>query len=565
MLLLLLAYLRRQQTLKKATHTVMKFANFNIFKFLILVCFSTVAACSGSSETSSVSSVNVPPLISDNPALSTYTSRPAVVTNSAYVTIQGVMLSNYYTHVVIKLPSGKQVIVYTSELKSARVGNTVSATGYFNSKGIFQAASAHVVTGPTAAPSLAPTTAPLPRPTNPPGATISLGHIGLFQVFDSLMTSAQRTAAGPRYNLVWGARWPPSEWSVNNRSIITTLYSALELSDSAHGLAYYQAHHPDWILYNCTGNGTPTHVVAYMGGTPGLTPLDIHNPAVTSFQVRTLKVPPAIRDGYTGLAIDQVLFFNFMGGNAGPGSYACGVWQNGTFVKRYASKSDSRWALDVVNWLKTAKNILATDSTIAPHHLKLVVNHPSGTISNVYEQQLLASVDGSLSEVGFSAYGQYKTEPRLFKTTVDYMVYAQAHGVTALVIDKFVQPGPLTPIQREWAVATYLMGNNGNALLFATYTGRGKRGYDITNYYPEYDIQLGGYCGPVTGGPAIYERKFQNGLVIVNSSASPFSVALSRTQETYRDIEGRAVKNPLVVPATDGFVLLAPVAGTGCG
>ncbi|MDQ6825851.1 MAG: hypothetical protein M3Z14_01450 [Candidatus Eremiobacteraeota bacterium] len=450
----------------------------DVFKLSILMGFSTIAACSGTSRYPNDSSVNVPALVPANSAL---------------------------TKDVAQAPS-------TMGLQSV---------------------------------------------------TSSLGRIGLFQVFDSLMTAAQRTAAGPRYDLVWGAKYPPSQWSVNHPSIVTTLYSALENSDSSHDLAYYKTYHPDWILYNCTANGTPTHVIAYMGSGTAV-PLDIHNPAVVNFQVRTLKVPPAIAGGYNALAIDQVVFRNFMGGNAGSGSYACGVWENTRFVKHYTSKTDTHWALDVVNWFKAAKNILSTDPVIAPHHLKLVINHPASDIAGAYEQQLLANVDGSLSEVGFSDYGNYKYLPELFKTALDYMMYAQAHGVTALAIDKFVQATPLTPVQREWAVATYLMANNGNAFLFATYSGRGKRGYDLLNYYPEYDSNIGKPCGAVTGGPVLYERKFQNGLVVVNPSMSKVSMALSPSQTKYRDIEGRAVSNPLIAPATDAFVLLAPVIGTGC-
>lgn len=77
---------------------------------------------------------------------------------------------------------------------------------------------------------------------------------------------------------------------------------------------------------------------------------------------------------------------------------------------------------------------------------------------------------------GFSDYDNYTKEPARFATSLNYMAYAQAHGVTALLIDKFIQSGALTAIQREWAVGTYLMVNNGNALMYATYGGLGTGG-----------------------------------------------------------------------------------------
>lgn len=418
--------------------------------------------------------------------------------------------------------------------------------------------------GVPTSPSPSPTATPQPLPSITPGPSGStLGRVGLLQVFDFHMTSAQRATDGPRYDLVWGANYP-SAWHTNHPSLIASYYYIIEQSDATHNLAWYQAYHPDWILYNCTSTGTPTRTPAYMqAGAYGTNvPLDIQNPAVVSFQIRTLAAPPAISGGFNALAMDQVVFANIMGGNAGTGSYGCGIYQGSTFVRRYASKSDSRFTADVVNWVKIAKSILTTDAVIAPHHLKLIVNHPAGSISSSYEQQLIANVDAGLNEVGFSNYGNYTKSSSQFATSLSYMIYLQAHGVMALLIDKFVQSGALTSIQREWAVGTYLMGNNGNALMYATYGGYGTGGYGQEYYYSEYSKNIGTPCGAVTGGPVIYERKFQNGLVVVNASTSAASASLP-LGHTYSDIEGRTVTNPLPVPGTNAFVMTT-LAGTGC-
>ncbi len=500
-------------------------------------------------------------------------------------------MRNIGTRVVIKLPSGKNVKVFTSELRFAKVGDTVSATGYFNSKGNFQAASAHVVKEstqpspePTAKPSPRPTAKPSPRPpakptprpsakppaqpsavpsaipSSPPGPPItSAAQIRLHQVFSFRISAAQAVAEGPRYDLVWGAT-TPTAWRARHPQLLASRYFIMEQSDPAHNLAYYQSNHPDWVLYNCTAGGTPTRVPAYMqGGAYGTNvPLDIHNSAVINFQVRSLAIPPAVAAGYNALAIDQVLFSNIMGGNAGSGSYGCGIYQGGTFVRRYNGRSDSRWASDTVNWVRIAKSIVNAE----PHHLKLVVNHPAGSTASGLEQELLANVDAALSELGFTNYGGYKRSASLFATALNYQIYAQAHGVIPLIIDKFVQRTALSPIQREWVVGTYLMANNGKLLLYATSGGYGTGGYGTIHYYPEYGTNMGRACGGVSGGPAIYQRRFTNGLVIVNASTSP-AVARLPSNHHYADIISRAVAAVQVVPGTDAFVLLT-TPGTGC-
>jgi len=389
------------------------------------------------------------------------------------------------------------------------------------------------------------------------------GRIGLFQAFDFHMTAAQRIAAGPRYDVVWGGNYP-AQWLTKHASIVVSYYFIMEQSDPKHTLAWYQANHPDWILYNCTSSGTPTHTVAYMPGQTSV-PLDIRNPSVVDFQIRTMAAPPVIASNYTALAVDQVVFTIPMGGNAGAGSYGCGVYQGSNFVTRYTGKKDPAWASDTVNWVKAAKGILTSDPAIAPHHIKLIINHPAGNISDPNEQSLLANVDAAVNEVGFSDYGNYTKEPARFATSLDYMTYEQSQGVTALVIDKFIQSGKLTAIQREWSIGTYLMGNNGSALLYATYGGLGTGGYGLEYYYPEYTTAMGAPCGAVykdSSSPDVYERAFENGFVAVNAGTKTTEAAHLPTH-VYTDIESRTVVNPLLVPKTDSYVMTT-VAGTGC-
>jgi hypothetical protein len=393
--------------------------------------------------------------------------------------------------------------------------------------------------------------------------------MGLFQVFDvwgePRISPSEAQEYGDRYGVVWGARvGMPVYWRAGNSKILNTYYMPLETDANTvlwgnvgHSLSWWQRYHPDWILYSCTSSGAPTEIPAYISGLPDNVPLDIHNPDVVSYQVR-LAASYALVGSYNGLAIDEVLFYNPEGAG---GSYGCGIYSNGTFIRRYSSATDARWKADVVAWVKTAHAILTTDRTIGPHHLKLVVNHPAGLISDVNEQAIIANVDADVNESGFSDYGRYKEFSSLFKTAVEWARYAQAHGVAPLIVNKYVQSAAVSAEQLEYSIATYLMANEGGAGLFTS----NAYGYGVQQYHSEYATNFGARCGGYYGGasynsnaPDLWYRKYANAFVIVNSGSATRSseLALLPSGHTYRDLEGRTVSNPLSIESGDAYVLL---------
>ncbi len=337
-----------------------------------------------------------------------------------------------------------------------------------------------------------------------------------------------------------------------------------------HDLAWWQSNHPDWILYACDGAGAPTHRIAYMHGETNV-PLDIHNPAVADYQIRQTFGPYAIAHNYNALSIDEVFFFNDMGWDQGPGYYGCGIWKGGSFVRRYNGRYDPQWSNDTVAWIKSAKSIVTTDPVIGPHHLALIVNHPTGDVSATNEQQLLANVNVVLDEAGFSMYGNYAADRQHFKTTLDYMIYAQRHGVSVLMVDKFAKDSNTVSVPHlEYSIATYLMGNEQGAALFVTPNNGPGSGYGMEQYHPEYKSNLGAPCGDHYGGPSydsknpdIYYRRFNGGLVVVNSGSRSHSAELAKLPagHSYTDIENRTVTNPLSVDSSGSYVLLTP---NGC-
>lgn len=430
---------------------------------------------------------------------------------------------------------------------------------------------------PTAAPTPVPTPAPVPTPSGsyaPPVTTAfmpsSWGKISAMQVFDDTnngyVPQAAAAADGWRYSMVWGARNNiGTSWLSSNPVLQTAYYNALETDESysswgsvGHTLSWWNANHPDWVLYACTSANVPTSNPAYVPGLNSNIPLDIHNPAVVDYQVR-LMANYAHQLGYHALAIDEATFWQADQG-AGSGSFGCGIHQNGSFVRRYNGATDSNWAADVVAWVKQAHAILTTDPTIASYRLKLVVNHPADQLTSA-EREFLANVDADLDETGYINYGRpVNGSPSNFLMRTNWAMYAQQHGVAVMMNANL---GPLSTNSQllDYSLATYLMGNlQGESL----YTSPSK-GYGTEQWHGEYQTNVGAPCGDFYGGskidasnPTIYYRRFANAVVVVNAGSGAGTSEVARnlpSGHTYTDVFGRAIPSPLNIPSNDGYVL----------
>ncbi len=407
--------------------------------------------------------------------------------------------------------------------------------------------------------------------------TSTAARIGIAHIFDNGITTSQIASYPNRYDVIWGS-FNPGPWRAANPSALVSLYYILEednVTYSKRTLAWWQANHPDWILYACTASGSPTKEVAY---TPGVgfadIPLDIHNPSVVSYQQRTSLIPYVLAHGYNAIALDEVVLSNIMlGGNPRlgqsviPGYYGCGIWEGTKFVRRYASKSDPAWTADVLNWVKTLHTTLKTDATIAPHHLALVINHPANSV-NANEVALLGNTDVDLNETGYSDYGYYTEANRAgyFAMTVAWTNYAQAHGVRVITTDKYTTTPSITTSQIDYALATYLMANQGLADLVIA----GKT-YSVQPYYTQFATSVGSACGAMYGGPSydrsnphIYYRRFNDGIAVVNSGSLPRTseVAHLPKNHIYKDVLGRAVSSTMSVGSSDAYTMTTP--GSGC-
>ena len=366
---------------------------------------------------------------------------------------------------------------------------------------------------------------------------------------------------GRRFDAVW-ASLSPRAWDSAHPGMVVSNYFIMGLDQyvvTHHTLSWWRANHPDWILYACTASGTPTHDIAYMQGIgiPDM-PLDIHNPNVVAYQINTMA-GAAQAGGYNALAIDQVVFWNiYHGGNASFGQrrnvseYGCGSWQGNSFTRHYASPQDPQYASDVVAYVRQARSILHA------RNMTLVVNHPGGSVNESNEQQLLANTDAVMNETGFSDYGRYTQKPSIVPSTLAWMRFAQQHGTAVLVVNKFIddtnRDGSVSHAQLEYVLATYLLGNQGAALLFAG----GLHGYGTQQIHSEYNAPIGTPCTDVSSGP-VYSRRFSGGIAVVNASTSSASFRLP--SHSYRDVSGGSTVSSLSLAPMSGSVLLTSANG----
>ncbi len=446
---------------------------------------------------------------------------------------------------------------------------------------------------PSAPPSVRPHPTPTPVPTRPgptptPVPTLTplpaTGALTLLQVFDTEMNAVQATAAAHQVTWVWGAGAgrhgaTAAAWLAGNPNLIPILYTYQGVDDpnidpntiGGSHLAWFQANHPDWIVYDCDTQNRPTTTVAYQPQLSKAVPLDISNPDVVTYQIRVAGLA-AIHRGDSAIGTDQTVFFDF-DGRQQPGWYGCGVYTGPNFTgftRRWGAggggfpNNDPKWASDVATWVRLAKQVLTTDSSLAPHHLRLVVNHPTGDMADPNEQTLAQYADANLDEQGFADYGNYVRGGLLGKT-LRFMTSWQSHA-TFLAIDKFNPTSRgccatvgISPSELSWAIGSFLLGDLGHAAFYVT-TGP----YGVASSFPEYatvDARIGAACGPYASSGSLYFRRFSGGYVAANDSTSSVTASLPLPASSYVDMEGRAVTNPLLVRGTDAYVLFASTRG----
>lgn len=404
-------------------------------------------------------------------------------------------------------------------------------------------------------------------------------RFGLVQIFDwdgnkshPPLSPSVIAQEAPHYDTVWGS-FNPSAWDSAHPGMYVSHYMLPVEDDnsvSGHNLTWWQQNHPDWILYACDTNGNPTKLMAWSTDAFPNVPLDFTNPDVIKYQMDT-EIPYLQANGYNAIAADNTDLFNYLrGGNPNfgepyyKGYYGCGTYDtSGNFHRIFAPNNDPNFASAMINWVK---NVQARLHAVG---MKIIINHPLyNPVTNPNEEAILSYSDAMVYEVGFTNYGNYMTSTAsLLTQALTWARYAQTHNVAFLITDYLCThyggtetfnnnaPCPTDPLQIpapqvDWALSTYMLANYGGADVYIS-----PQVGNSPSYRPEYSTTYGAPCGDYTVSNNLYVRKFQGALVVVNASTSPVNYALPTTHQ-YRDIENRAVGNPLSLGAADGYVLL---------
>jgi len=364
-------------------------------------------------------------------------------------------------------------------------------------------------------------------------------NIHLFLTFDYNISDP--AAVANHYDFVWGAEVDHvAAIRAGNPNIFISYYipfnrdqGTFSSSRAYHDLAYWQAVHPDWILYKCD-RVTP----AYEFGDPNI-PLDFANPALLSWQVQTYA-QPASKSGYDGIAADNVNLQNQFG--------ACGVYINGQWVQRYTGENDDpRWRTDVINWLTWMQQAL--------HHLR----HPLALIPNFsindlspsdpLIQQVVSHINGLVDEEGFTSYGDGYLTGSAWLQRIQLIESIQKQHKPYYIINQLPS---VSRAEIQWVVASYLMGKEHSAALFISIGQH--YGGDLRDN--AYDAQIGSPTDLMYQTQGVYMRDYSHGLSIVNPSESgSYTVTLNQWQQ-YRDLYGTPVSGTIMMPPHSGLVLL---------
>ena len=365
-------------------------------------------------------------------------------------------------------------------------------------------------------------------------------NIHVYQPFDFNIANPVTIAA--QYDFVWGAStYNVAAWRQGNPNIFLTYYIPFDRdygtfndNTAIHTLGWWQANHPDWVLYKCDKK-TP----AYFGNGNSV-PLDFSNSAVISWQVQTYAVP-ASTSGYDGIAADNADLGNW--------SQACGVYRNGSWVQLYngQKEDDAAWQNNVIYWLSQMQKALHGFS----HPLALIPNTSFADVpvTSALVQKMAGHVDAFLEENGFTLAGAGYLTDSAWVQHIAFITSLQAQGKAYFSENQYPAIGQS---EIQWALASYLMCKNHAAALTINLNQQ----YGSTNLYPEYSAKIGNPSGAMYQDQQVYWRGYSNGLVIVNPSSTQAYTVTLPSGVKYVDLYGNVVGPTISMPIHSGIVLL---------
>ena len=377
--------------------------------------------------------------------------------------------------------------------------------------------------GGTRAASAAPTTtASLVLP-NPPADGIARG-----QVFDNQVPD--KSVYAGLVDFVWGA----STLAQPAGAVPSGYVPAFRDFDRTHTLAWYQANHPDWVVYQ-VDQVTP----AWEFGNTLYVPIDFTNPAVRTYYFTTF-VQPLIDAGYPIIAFDNVVTANVY--NSSGHFDANGVW-----VPQYNGRTDPAWAAAVLDWLAyLADQVHAQDVGIAAN----ITWNASVALADI--QQAVGIVDVYVDEQGFTVHRDSNYNDQAW---LDKMNFARSVAPTKLylAINETTTDdlADASQAQVDWAIANYFVYREQKSMM--TLCGNGQ--YHVFVDRPELHTNIGTPASSaVLDTTGAWKRSYTGGRVLVNPSSTA-TVTVTLPAGTWTDMHGATYTGHITMPPNSGTVL----------
>ncbi|NUR87201.1 MAG: hypothetical protein HOY71_24220 [Nonomuraea sp.] len=351
------------------------------------------------------------------------------------------------------------------------------------------------------------------------------------QVFDNNIPD--RSVYQGRVSFVWGA-YP---LSAQPADVVPSRYlPAIRDNNPTRTIAWYQANHPDWLMYQAD-RVTP---VLQSGSSQAAT-LDISNPEVRQFYFDNL-VMQNVQDGYRVIALDNVVPWNW--------TNAAGHFdESGAWVQQYSQLDDPAYVQNFLDWLCWLKNRLhGVDVALTGNITPLGVN----AFQRDASAKAVKIVDIWLHEGGFTRGRDANiTDDEWAQTFALYRSVVGSKPVVSVGMTTTPHLADASQQQVDWIIANYLLVRERGTML--TLCGRFEYGVWLDR--PELAIDLGvPTAAPVKDASGAWYRAYEQGRTLVNpSSTLPATVSLPAG--TWTDTHGVAHTGQVTLQPNSGLVL----------
>jgi hypothetical protein len=338
-------------------------------------------------------------------------------------------------------------------------------------------------------------------------------------------------------DMVWGSSYADKPARTYN-----TAYIPYSVDNYLHPVSWYRKHHPDWLEYKCDRTS-----LAFQFGATNLAPFDFTNPAVQAFQWANW-VDPQLAAGYAGIAVDTMSLTNDW--------KQCGHFSTGgAWVAQFSgAENDAKFRSAMLAWEANAYAHVHARSRTAT--MQVNYSYEFG-VSRADNLRLMTTTDLLFDERGFTNWGSRRnvTTPSEWHGIVDAIAYVESKG--GCYMTNAEEPGStsaITPAERQWAIANYLLVKNDCTYMYMTgYNGKAQ-GYGVLVTFPEYAVAIGSATGPMKPGQGAYARAFTNGLAIVNPSRA--SIRYTLPAGTYKTVNGQTEGPTVTLRPSTGLILL---------